>query len=360
MKKITRSRSFLYAAILCFASLGMTSCDDDTVEPEVEAAVRGAYDQKGVFILNEGNYGTPNGSISFLSDSAGHTAIYNIFSKANASRPLGDVVTDLDLVGDRAYITVNNSNKVEVVNAYTFKAEAVLENLKQPRYFTALNEDKAYVSEWIRYGEPGQVSVIDLKTMKVSKTIPVGPQPEELLVVGDKLYVAVSGADVIAVINTATDTRLADIQVTDGPFELEADRHNNLWVLSAGVKYTEANTAAALSMIETANGTVSRTLPFSDPEAFADNLTLSGSKDRLYFTYNGNTYAQSITATALPTTALINRSFYSLGVHPETGQIYGGDSNNFSGDGTVQVYTPEGSEVSSIKAGIGPNGFVFR
>ncbi|WP_266203970.1 DUF5074 domain-containing protein [Pontibacter kalidii] len=369
MKKTNFFRSFFLAATLALTSIGFTSCDDkNDVEPELPVEVRGPYDQKGVFVLNEGNYTHTNASVSFMSDSAGHTVANNIFSKANADRPLGDVLTDLDLVEDRAYITVNNSNKIEVVNAYTFKTEAVLENLKQPRYFAALDADKAYVTEWVVYGEPGRVSVIDLKTMQITKSIPVGPQPEELILVDSKLYVANSGENTITVINTATDAVENTITVSDSPTNLVLDRNKNLWVLSAGkVMYTSdwsaidytLTTAGALNRVTLTTQNV-QTFTFDSNRTMPANLAINGSGDKLYFNYDGKTLVQDINASSLSSTVIIDRSFHGMGVDPETGNIYGGDHNNWSGDGTVYVYSPDGTQVSSFKAGIGPNGFMFN
>ncbi|MCJ8166872.1 hypothetical protein MKJ04_18655 [Pontibacter sp. E15-1] len=368
MKNSNFFRSLFVATALFSGSLGLTSCDkDNDVTPATSTEVRGPYDQHGVFILNEGNYGTPNGSISFLSDSANQTVINSISQKANNDRPLGDVVMDLDIVGDRAYIVANNSNKLEVVNAYTFQTEGAVE-LKQPRFFAAASADKAYVSEWITYGQPGQVSVIDLKTLQVVKTIPVGPLPEELLVADGKLYVAINGSNVVTVINTSTDVVERDITVTDGPAELELDADKRLWVLAKGrtvynsdwtVNYSET-TPGALIAINTANSTVLNTLTFGSNQASPGNLAITGDGAKLYYNYQGATYAQSASATSLASTPLINRSFYGLGIDPDNGYIYGSDQNGFSGDGTVFIYQPDGTKVKEFKVGIGPNGFVFN
>lgn len=368
MKNFTSFRSLLLAASLAFTSVAFTSCEDnDEVTPELPAEARGPYDQKGVFVINEGNYGTPNASISFQSDSTGKAPVQEIFSKANDSRPLGDVALDLDFVGDQAYITVNNSNKIEVVNAYTLTTEAVIESLKQPRYLAVLNESKAYVTEWIKYGEPGQVSVIDLKTNRVVKSIPVGPQPEELYIVNNKVYVAVSGSNVVSVINTSTDAKEQDITVSDAPTELRLDRHNRLWVLSKGhvaynsdwtIDYSQT-TAGALAAINTASNTIERTFTFGSNESMPGHLTINPAGDKLYFNYNGSVFAQSVDATALSSTGIISKTFYGMDVDPETGYIYGGEQA-FTGSGTVFVYRPDGTQVTSFKAGIGPNGFVFN
>ena len=66
----------------------------------------------GVFVVNEGNYLAGNGSISFYSYDS--TKIYNdLFYKANG-RPLGDVPNAMAVKGDKAYIIVNNSGKIEI------------------------------------------------------------------------------------------------------------------------------------------------------------------------------------------------------------------------------------------------------
>lgn len=57
MRKSNFFRSFFLAATLITSSVAFTSCEkENDVEPVVEA--RGPYDQKGVFVINEGNFGT--------------------------------------------------------------------------------------------------------------------------------------------------------------------------------------------------------------------------------------------------------------------------------------------------------------
>ncbi|WP_276497721.1 L-dopachrome tautomerase-related protein [Pontibacter litorisediminis] len=363
MKKRNYFRSFFLAATLAVSSLAFTSCDsNDSDGPS------GAYAEDGVFVLNEGNFRESNASISFYSNST-EQAQQNVFQKENDGRLLGDVVQDMELAGNRAFIVMNNSNKIEVVNAATFKSVGVVEGLSAPRYFVALNNEKGYVTEWFppnadwSYNR-GRVSVIDLKTYKVVKTIEVDVQPEQLLLAGGNLYVANSGTPLVHVIDTNNDMVVKTIEVTHGPNSLALDRNNNLWVLSSGYKDWNApaseHTAGALSKINIANNTVTSTITFPEATASASKLLINGNKDMLYFLYNGAVHQQDINATALNTTPLINRSFYGLGVDPETGNIYGGDENSFDGDGTVYIYNPQGNQIGSFRAGIGPNGFVFN
>ena len=360
MRKFNYFRSLFLAVTLITSSLAFTSCDDDSDSPS------GAYAEDGVFVLNEGNFGTPNGSISYYNN--GSQEVQNEIFQSENNRILGDVIQNMIIHGDRAFIVANNSNKVEVVNAYTFKSLGTTEGLESPRYFVALNDDKGYVTEWVTYGLPGQVSVIDLNTYTVTKTITVGAVPEQLLLHNGKLYVANSGGKTVSVINTSTDAVETTIDVTDEPNSLQLDRNNNLWVLSSGTKaydpWPEINeaqsTAGALTKINTSSNAVMATITFPKVAATASKLLTNGAKDKLYFIYDDQVYRQDASSTTFTATAIIDRSFYGLGVDPETGNIYGGDDNGFAPDGTVYIYDANGNQLSTFRVGVGPNGFVFR
>ena len=361
MKQFNLFRSLFVAASLVTSTFAFTSCDNDSDAPA------GAYAEDGVFVINEGNFTQSNGSVSYYNSNK-QQAQQQIFQTEN-SRLLGDVVQDMDIYDDRAFIVVNNSNKIEVVNANTFKSVGTVEGLQLPRYFVALNNGKGYVTETVRYdGTPGRVSVIDLNNYTVTKTIEVGVQPEQLLIAGGKLFVANSGSNTVTVINTATDAVEGTAPVADAPKDLAVDRNNNIWVLSAGkVVYTpdwtaidySQTTAGALSKIIPATQEV-QTFTFSSNQSQPSNLVINGSGDKLYYNYNGKTYVQDVNASGLTNTVLIDRSFYGLGVDPDNGNIYGGDANGFTGDGTVHIYRPDGTKTGEFQAGIGPNGFVFN
>ncbi|WP_299822696.1 DUF5074 domain-containing protein [uncultured Pontibacter sp.] len=362
MKALHKFRSMLVAASLLVSVLAFSSCDDKNDGPS------GVYAEDGVFVVNEGNFGRPTSSVTYYNKSSQQVQ-HNIFEKENQDRPLGDVAQSMTILGDRAFIVVNNSNKIEVVNANTFKSEAVVEGLDAPRYFVALNDNKGYVTEWFAPNpdwsyRTGRVSVIDLNTYTVLKTIEVGKQPEQLLIAGGKLYVTNLGGNTVTVINTATDAIEKEIDVTFGPNSLVLDKNNALWVLSTGFKDWQAAastyTAGALTKVNVSTNTVTSTYPFPEVAANASKLLQNGAKDILYYIYDGKVYQQATSASTLSHTQLINRSFYGLGVDPETGYIYGGDHNGFAGDGTVQVYKPDGTKVHEFKAGIGPSGFVFN
>ncbi|MHC2990452.1 hypothetical protein OB13_02200 [Pontibacter sp. HJ8] len=374
MKKNNLFRSALFSAAFACSALTYTSCDSDTDGPS------GEYARNGVLISNEGAMTKSNASVSFYSHDT-RKVENKVFSKVNASMVLGDVLQHISVHGDRAYLVMNNSGKVTVANANTLKAEGEINGLEAPRYFAALSEDKGYVTEWLSYDpatfiySEGRVAVVDLKTRTVTKTIPVGVQPEQLVISNGKLFVANSGGKTITVINTATDAVETSIPVNDGPNSLALDRNNVLWVSSSGQKAynsdwttsEENSKPGTLAKINTSSNTVIGTLTFTSKAPSPGKLTANGNRDKLYYVFNNKVYEQDVNASALAAKPLIDRGayvpygFYGLGVEPSTGMIYAGKAPNFTSDGwVVRYHNLSGAAVDSFQVGIAPNGFVFR
>lgn len=353
-------KQFFTGLLLSCSALAFTACEKT---PDVPP--KGEY-ETGVFVVNEGNFGQPNGAISYYNPATGAIEP-NVFDKVN-NRPLGDVVQSMAVHGEKAFIVANNSNKVEVVDANTFASLGVIEGLALPRYFAGHN-NKGYVTEWVGFSGNGRVAVIDLSTYTVTKTITVGKTPERLLLAQNgKLYVANSGDSTLSVINPATDAVEATLTVGDSPSGLGQDAANNIWVLNQGkVVYNadwsidyDQTTAGSLVQFNPASPGALTTLPFADNRNRPAHLQLNGARDRLYYIYAGQVFDMATSATALPATPLIDRNFYGLGVDPADNVIYGADAGNFSARGQVFRYSPTGQELGSFQADIGPNGFVFR
>ncbi|WP_242926647.1 YncE family protein [Pontibacter vulgaris] len=362
MKKYNPVRSFMWVAAL--AALTISGCNTNS-----DDAPTGEYAQDAVLISNEGAFNKSNASVSYYNRSTGQVQ-NEIYSAANPSQVLGDVLQSINLHNDKAYLVMNNSKKITVVNASTFKAEGEINGLDAPRYFAALNNEKGYVTEWLAYDPntyqygKGRVSVIDLKTYTVLKTIEVGVQPEQLVITGGKVYVANVGENAVTVINTITDAVEKNIIVTQSPNSLALDQNSNLWVISTGQKDWQLDpsnyTPGALTKINTGSNTVEATLPFSSKTAFASKLATNGAKNKLYFEYDNKVYQQDINATTLSTTPVINRSFSSLGIDPVNNYIYAGVAPGYTSNGWVVRFNPTGAALDSFRVGIAPNGFIFR
>ena len=346
----------------------LESCKKDTPTPSV---TEGNYEQ-GYFVSNEGGFGSGNGSISFISGD--NTVENNVFASVN-SFLLGDVVQSMNVINDKAYIVVNNSYKIEVANINSMTHVASIEGgyFQSPRYILQVDEHKAYVSDW-GGGFGGSIVIIDLESNIQTGLIYNGSSPEGLVKAGDKVFTADGGygwfssSPRVSVINTITDEIESTIDVGDVPRSIQVDVNGDVWVLCEGAtnydstwSYIESHTAGQLIRINGVTAQIEETFIFADSTQHPSNLVINNAGTTLYFSNGGWTkavYAFDIAATELPTTALISKSFYSLGCNG--GYIYGTDAVDYMQNGWSYRYTTSGIIVDSAQVGIIPGGYCFN
>lgn len=339
------------------------SCEND----DEESLPLGAYDN-GILVVNEGPFQNGSGTISFLSEDL-ETNEAAIFNKVN-NDDLGNIVQSIGFEGDNAYVVVNNSNKIQVVNRYTFESEASIDaGLSAPRYFVTVN-GKGYVTNWGDvYDETDDyIAVINLSSNTVEGTIPVVLGPEKMVVKGDDIYVAHKGAyginNVISVINSTTQTVDDTITVGFVPGSLQFDDNDNLWVLCRG--YTPWGAADAnpekdgqLDRINLEDNTVD--FSFSFPaETRPKYLNLDG--DNLYYNVGGDLFTLKTTDDALPTSSFLTHTANALyGMNINNGKLYVSDAVDYASNGTLFIYDLNTKALeNSITVGLNPNGVYFN
>ena len=361
-------KSIKLAAIYVATLFLLASCEE-TKQTPAPILPKGKY-ATGIFIISEGGFQKSNGSISFFNRKNLDSVAFegDIFAKAN-SRNLGDIVQDMAIINDKAFIVVNNSNKVEIVDAGTFRSLAPEIKLQLPRHAVAVG-NKLYVTEWVSFSAPnGQVSVIDIATYKVLKTIQVGILPDNILVVGTKILVANANANTISVINTEFDTVENTIKVGDRPNSLVQDASGNIWVLCGGTpSWAGTPTSSKLIRFNPNSATQQTTFEFKDVDANtknpingADGLVINSEKNTILYSYRMRIFSITTNATTLPSIdkPFINRRFYGLGIDKD-GTIYGADALNYSVNGRVIRYNKSGIILDSMTVGVAPSGFLFR
>src|SRR5690606_32908311 len=120
-----------------------TGCDKDD---DTAGKPKPVNTENGVLVLNEGSYGLSNASVTLFHKES-KSVTNNIFSYTN-NRPVGDVLQSMFVHQDKGYLVGNNSKTIEVVNIGNFQSMGVITNLQQPRYFTAQDHHKGYVTDW--------------------------------------------------------------------------------------------------------------------------------------------------------------------------------------------------------------------
>lgn len=327
---------------------------------------------EGFFVVNEGGFNQSNTSISFYDRQTG-VMTNDIFAANNQGRPLGDQAQSMTVFEGKAYISVQNSGKVEVIDANNFSSiKTITDGIVSPRYFIGISSTKGYLSDWGQFGVEGSVKVIDLTNYTITKTIETGQGANKMIMKGNKVYVANNGGfgydNKVSIIDIDKDEVTSTIEVGDNPNSLQFDKDGNLWVLSSGAfaynqdfTIDEVNsTKSTLSKIGPDDKEVLR-LTFPDISyPGAGQLSINTAGDKLFLLHDGGVYAIATSATAVPTTPLIDKAFYGLAIDPFNDNIIGTEALNFSSPGTIYIYDQAGVFQKSILVGIAPNGIEFK
>jgi YVTN family beta-propeller protein len=133
----------------------------------------------------------------------------------NRDNSLG--VVDLQTNQLTARIPVGNSPTSVIVNGNKAYVTNVGGKTAEPGDFTVDSSDTPIVAQQNGSSDIGTVSVVDLSTNTVSKTIKVGQQPARMAVSGDYIFVANTNSDTVSVIDSKTDEVAQSINVEPYP-----------------------------------------------------------------------------------------------------------------------------------------------
>lgn len=360
----------------------LVSCRKDEAILSSNVTVIGGYkkgDIKGFFLLNEGNMGSNKASLDYFTYDYG---IYykNIYPERNPGvvKELGDVGNDLQIYGNKMYAVINCSHFVEVLDVHTAKHITQI-SIPNCRYIT-FHEGFAYVSS---YAGPvqidpnarlGYIAKIDTTTLSVVDECVVGYQPEEMAVVGNKLYVANSGGyrapnydHRVSVIDLNTFTEIKKIDVAVNLHRMEVDAYGNLYVSSRG-DYKEQPSKTFI--IDTKTDEVRREIP-SLPNS---EMTLGG--DSLYVCsteWNKLTGRNAVTYAIYDVRKgeIVSRNFiqdgteqrivvpYGIAVNTEQKEFYVTDAGNYVTPGKLYCFSLDGFLKWSVTTGDIPAHIAF-
>lgn len=333
----------------------------------------------GFYLLNEGNMGSNKSTLDYY-DFATGAYHRNIYADINPSVPkeLGDVGNDIGIYGNKLYAVINCSNKIEVMDKNTVKRLGQID-IPNCRYIK-FHDGYAYVTSYAGpveinpdYEQTGYVAKVDTSTFEVVARCLVGFQPDELEIVGNKIYVANSGGymvpnyeSTVSVIDINSFTEIKRIEVAINLHRLEADKHGNLWVSSRGDYY---DVPSKLFWIDTNTDTFGGSLDIPVSE-----MTLDGDSLYLYsteFSYNSMDWTVTYGIIDVSKKDIVTRNFitdgtekeitmpYGIAVNPISKDIYLTDAANFVYPGVVICYNKEGQKKWLVRAGDIPGHFVF-
>lgn len=375
MKKI----HFIYLLIL-FMSL--SACREDEqifLSDSVQVALPMVGTRiKGFYQLNEGNMGMNRASLDYFDYTTGHYT-RDIFSERNPEivKELGDVGNDIKVYGQKVYAVINVSNLIVVFDVRTARRIKEIE-VPNCRYL-AFWKDKAYISSYAGpvqidpNAEVGFVAEIDTASLEVTRKVPVGYQPEEMVVHNKKLYVANSGGyrapnydRTVSVVDLETFKEEKKIDVAINLYRMAIDERGDIYVSSRG---DYKNTPSNLYVIDSTTDEVKQCLDIPVGGMCIDS-------DKLYYysvaysmTSGGNkvTYGILDTRTKRQITDRIITDGtdkdimipYGIAVNPETKEIFMSDAQNYVVTGFVYCFSPEGKLKWKTEGGNIPGHFAF-
>ena len=390
MKKIQLSITMILGVIISILS----SCreDEHIVVSDVQI-IRDKIDPNskiaGMYLVNEGNMGSNKCTLDYLDYTEG---IYmrNIYPERNPTvvKELGDVGNDVQIYGNKLYIIVNCSNKVEVLDARTGVRIKQIE-IPNCRYI-CFRREHAYVSSYVAgvlidpNAPLGAVFKIDTASLQVVDKVTVGYQPEEMVVLGDYLYVANSGGyrvpyydNTVSVVEFEGFRQEQQIVVGLNLHRIKADKYGKLWVSSLG-NYNDiyspyGSVPSNLFVLDKRVG-YNEMIVTDTINVPCSNMAIHG--DSLYlYSHDYDNITQQSTLTYgiinIKTKKVVSKNFitdgtekeikmpYGISIHPETGDIYVTDAKNYVSTGTLSCYNKEGKRKWRVSTGDIPAHMVY-
>lgn len=340
-------KPLLLALTIGFFFASCSSDDDGGVTPELP---QGDFDL-GYIVANEGNFGSPNASVSFI-DADLMTVENSIFEAVNPSENLGDVLNHIAFGDENAFLVMNNSNKIVVVNRFSFEYVTTLtESIALPRYAVVEN-GKLFVSN----SQSQDIAVYDTSDFSFITSIAIDKPVELLKADAGKLFVqnaSFGTGNEITVINTDTNEITSTLTI-DGVLNSIEDEDGILYALhSEGISKFNMSTA---SLIETIN--------FSREIEKPSKLNIED--DKIFFITGSQVYASDLNATEIGVTPLFdtevegNSFTVGYGFSVENGNIFYSDVNGFTADSELLIYDYSGNLVQTLTTGVGTNAVYFN
>ena len=370
----------------------LSSCRNDVMVVPMEDINTGGKTVKseiiGMYLLNEGNMGSNKSSLDYLDLSGKDATVHylrNIYSERNPETVmmLGDVGNDIQIYGSRLWLVINCSNKVEVAQANdAVRIEKV--DIPNCRYVT-FKDRYAYVSSYVGSVYSGSTSplgsVYKVDTLSLQKvdSCSVGYQPEEMAIIGKKLYVANSGGyqgmtgqgyeSTVSVIDLDKMQETERITVAPNLHRIRKDKYDQLWVTSRG-NYMDSE-SKIYWLNKGADGKMQvighLDQPVSDLCIVGDSLYFYGSQWSEITMTNTVTYGiinvrtHQIVSSSLSDAPEINkiRMPYGIIVNPIHRDFYLMDAKNYVASGELLHFLPDGTFDWKVKTGDIPAHAVF-
>lgn len=340
--------------ILAVAAVLLLGCVQDPVSVEQAIPVPSA---KGVYIVNEGTWGRANASLSYY-DLGGFRVYNDVFTSVNG-KALGDVANQLVIHGERGFIVVNNSDKVEVFDIQSNKSVGTISTGAgtSPRQIAFADDTTAMVTALY----DNSVLIVGTRSMGVIGRIPVGTNPEGIAITAGRAFVANSGlgsGSTVTVVDIASRNVIKTLSVGDNPAGVVLSPDGQIYVVCAGFydfSDPSNDTPAKLKIIDPHSLTVVDSLFLGE---HASILAVSAD-GRGYVPTSSKVLAIDTRARRVVGTFVVG-TYYGVGVEEVSGDVYLTDPKNYVLPGEVAIFAANGQFRTRFLTGVIPGSIAFK
>ena len=356
------------------------------------------YARERIILLNEGNWQSDNGRVSYFED--GKIISNQWFRDVNGIK-LGDTPNDIIRVNDNLIaIAVNWSNIVQFITPQG-KAVTATEDIPNNRKL-ASDGNYVYISSYgheckvnddYEYFDKGYVAKIDLSTFKVVAAVEVGYEPEGIAYYDGYLFVANTGGyafqedheyeTTVSVIDAGTMEVIRDVDTGQINLYGKLSQSGKYLCINSPGDYYDIMAATVIFDCEKAiegnpdeecfvllDYAATYSCTAMDGQFYAVGSRYSYYTSQYEFNYividpelvMESQGADGVDEDGFPGTVLEDLKMismpYGIYVNPYTGYIYATDAGSFAAAGSMIQWSPEGEKLGEHKVYINPAHFL--
>jgi DNA-binding beta-propeller fold protein YncE len=344
--------------------VGLISCMGCVPTPLPPEPGETAMDSTGVFVLCEGLWRQDNSTLAMIGDAG--NIVSDVASDLNAPLRLGDTGSDVHVRGDSVYVVVNGSRTIEVFHRRTGRWQARLRftDNREPYKIAFANDSVAYCT----FLNDNTIAEFDPRTLVIRVArAEVGPAPEGIAVIGNHVYVAISGlgdlrsseqgAGTVVVLDRVELRAIDTIKNLPNAMSVAADKDRGIvWLCYRNLR-SRPDSLGGVIALDAATRKPLRSWRFASPRGITvDNL--SG----ICYILHEDGVDELSPRISKPLRIITHSSrapndiWYGIGVSPRRQKLYICNARSYVTNGEVLVYRTNGELLNRYDVGVNPGG----
>lgn len=310
-----------------------------------------------VYILSEGGF-SPNTSALSLFNNINNTFTPNIFNPGN----LGLYPDGIILHQDNLFVTeqgnYGSNGKIYRLDTLGTLISSATAGINP--YSLAIANNKIYITN----GPASKVTVLNLNNLSFIRNIDVGVYPQEILAVGNKIFVANnslfggSSDSTVSVIDANTDSVVFKIIVKKDPSSLAITNDNHLLIgcpgdASKGIIYkVNINNYQIVDSFRV------------QVYGFDKDISVDRHSNKIFFISNTNNIVSldllNRNVTSIFTSTFPNNFYYGYAYDYINKRHYILDAKNFTVNGTLIITDSTGTVLNTFQTSVAPRRVLFK